>query len=98
MEWVLPQWTGVHAVIYEVPIVGVINIDVVGFVPRRRPRGELQAGSRIAYKLPTAPPKGEKKMNEIKKKLEVELNRMVERMRHLGGTAASVDRNGPEDG
>jgi hypothetical protein len=37
-------------------------------------------------------------MNEIKKKLEVELNRMVERMRHLGGTAASVDRNEPEEG
>jgi hypothetical protein len=37
-------------------------------------------------------------MNEIKKKLEVELNRMVERMRHMGGTAASVDRTGPEDG
>jgi hypothetical protein len=29
---------GVHAVIYVVPIVGVINIYVVGFVPRRRPR------------------------------------------------------------
>jgi hypothetical protein len=28
----------VHAVIYVVPIVGVINIYVVGFVPRRRPR------------------------------------------------------------
>jgi DnaK suppressor protein len=30
-------------------------------------------------------------MNEIKKRLEVELNRMVERMRHMGGTATSVD-------
>ena len=29
-------------------------------------------------------------MNEIKKRLEVELNRMVERMRHMGGTAMSV--------
>jgi hypothetical protein len=29
---------GAHAVIYVVPIVGVINIYVVGFVPRRRPR------------------------------------------------------------
>jgi DnaK suppressor protein len=30
-------------------------------------------------------------MNEIKKTLEVELNRMVERMRHMGGRATSVD-------
>jgi hypothetical protein len=37
-------------------------------------------------------------MNEIKEKLEVELSRMVERVRHMGGTAASVDRNEPEDG
>jgi hypothetical protein len=29
-------------------------------------------------------------MNEIKKTLEVELNRMVERMRHMGGAATSV--------
>jgi DnaK suppressor protein len=30
-------------------------------------------------------------MNEIKKTLEVELNRMVERMRHMGGRATSVE-------
>ena len=30
-------------------------------------------------------------MNEIKKRLEVELNRIVERMRHMGGTATSVE-------
>jgi DnaK suppressor protein len=33
-------------------------------------------------------------MNEIKKKLEVELNRMVERMRHMGGAATSVETIG----
>jgi DnaK suppressor protein len=33
-------------------------------------------------------------MNEIKKKLEDELNRMVERMRHMGGTATSVETIG----
>jgi DnaK suppressor protein len=33
-------------------------------------------------------------MNEIKKKLEVELNRMVERMRHMGGAATSVETMG----
>jgi hypothetical protein len=31
-------------------------------------------------------------MNEVKKRLEVELNRMVERMRHMGGTTTSVGR------
>jgi DnaK suppressor protein len=30
-------------------------------------------------------------VNEIKKTLEVELNRMVERMRHMGGRATSVE-------
>jgi DnaK suppressor protein len=30
-------------------------------------------------------------MSEIKKTLEVELNRMVERMRHMGGRATSVE-------
>jgi DnaK suppressor protein len=30
-------------------------------------------------------------MNDIKKTLEVELNRMVERMRHMGGRATSVE-------
>jgi DnaK suppressor protein len=33
-------------------------------------------------------------MNEIKKKLEVELNRMVDRMRHMGGAATSVETIG----
>jgi DnaK suppressor protein len=33
-------------------------------------------------------------MNEIKKKLEVELNRMVERLRHMGRTATSVETLG----
>ena len=33
-------------------------------------------------------------MHEIKKTLEVELNRMVERMRHLGGRATSVETIG----
>ena len=33
-------------------------------------------------------------MHEIKKTLEVELNRMVERMRHMGGRATSVETIG----
>ncbi len=33
-------------------------------------------------------------MTEIKKTLEVELNRMVERMRHMGGRATSVETIG----
>jgi DnaK suppressor protein len=45
----------------------------------------------MAFRLPVAPPKGETKMNETKKRLEVELNRMVERIRHMGGTATSVE-------
>jgi DnaK suppressor protein len=45
----------------------------------------------MAFRLPVAPPKGETKMNETKKRLEVELNRMVERIRHMGGTATSVN-------
>jgi DnaK suppressor protein len=40
------------------------------------------------------PPKGEKVMDEIRKNLEAELNRTVERIRHMGGASTSVQTMG----